>query len=168
MSIKRRKAPYADTEVPIEKSTAEINKLLRDYGCEGVSWSQDFAHDRLALQFVLRDDSGHAISVQVEPAPFAVERRNWNKEKGRYELVKEPNWPQSLRLLKNWVKVKLESVAFGLREMEQEFLSDVLVQTQGGETTTVGKLIGRQVAEGKYRPSLPMPESPAADYRTVD
>jgi len=49
MSDPRRYA--AETNVPVEKSQVEIAKLLREQGCIGVQWTEDWQRSRADLRF---------------------------------------------------------------------------------------------------------------------
>ncbi len=156
--MKQKKAPYADTEVPADKSRMKITELLRDYGAEGVQWSEVFSQNLTEVRFVLKHPSGRYVTVKVRPPAFGVTRKTWDAEKGRYELVVLPNWAQSYRLLYHYLKSKLEAVAYGLRDIEEEFLSDIVVRSQTGEETTVGEALRPSLAAGTFRPMLPTAE----------
>lgn len=175
--LKKTKPPYSGTEVTPERSKYEIEGLLRKYGIDGVSWTEIWSENRAQLQFLLQDERKRPILVRLQPPPFATKRKTWDAATGRYEQVDAPNWAQSYRLLKAYLKAKLESVAYGLRDIEEEFLSDIVVHDEEGHETTVKEMIDRQVEAGKLRLSLPPPsEAPPsaakrasvdADYRSV-
>ncbi len=173
--LKKSDPPYSSTEVAPEKSKAEIEGLLRRYGIDGVSWTEIWSENRAQLQFILQDERKRPILVRLQPPPFATKRRTWNSERGHYEMIDAPNWAQSYRLLKAYLKSKLESVAYGLRDIEEEFLSDIVIRDQDGRETTVKEMIDRQIEAGQVQLSLPpgSEASPAkratvdADYRSV-
>ena len=166
--LKRRTPPYSGTEVDPGRSKMQIEKLLRQYGVDGVSWTEVWSQNRAELRFVLEDDKKRPIMVRLQPPPFAVKRKMWVAEKGRYDQVDAPNWAQSYRLLYNYLKAKLESVAYGLRDIEEEFLSDIVIHDKTGRETTVGEMVGRQIESGEVRVSLPPgnePEPPKKEGR---
>lgn len=161
--IKRKKAPYSDTAVEPGKTKAEIEKLLRDYGVDGVSWTEIWSQNKAQLQFVLESEGKRPIMVRLEPPSFSMKRRSWSAEKGRHIEIDAPNWAQSYRLLKAYLKAKLESVAYGLRDLEEEFLSDMVVRDSQGRETTVGEIAERMFEAGEMRPMLgPGQEPPPA------
>lgn len=41
-----------DTAVPVEKSQAEIGRLLREHACAGVQWTEDWKAGTVQLRFV--------------------------------------------------------------------------------------------------------------------
>jgi hypothetical protein len=161
--VKTRKAPYADTTVPPEKSREQITKLLRDYGAEAVSWTESFTSNVTELRFVLKTPDNRMVQVRIVPPSFSVDRRTWVPEKGHYETKPLPNWAQSYRLLYYFLKAKLESIAFGLRDIEEEFLSDILVRGPGGEATTIGEIVRPQLESGKLIPMLPAAKQQPTD-----
>ncbi len=163
--IRRKRAPYSDTEVPPERTKSEIERLLRDYGAEAVQWTEHYEHMRLEMRFVIRSDAEGArpVMVKLVPPAFLAKRKTWNAMKGYYETVDSPNWAQSLRLLKSYLKAKLESIAYGLRDVEEEFLSDVVVRDRAGNETTVLEAVHVALSSGELKPALP-PGTKDADY----
>jgi len=155
MTLKRRNPPYAGTEVDPHKSKVQIENLLRKYGVEGVQWSEIWSQNVVEMKFPLEDEKHRPVLVRLRPPPFSVKRKTWNAEKGHYEMVDAPNWAQSYRLLYNYLKTKLEAVAFGLRDVEEEFLADILVRGPDGREATVKELVDQQIDAGQIRPMLP-------------
>jgi hypothetical protein len=158
--IRRKTPPYSGTTVDPATSKAQIEKLLRSYGVDGVQWSEMWTANKAQLQFVLSDDKGRRILIRLEPPPFSTRRRTWVPEKGRYEQVDSPNWAQSYRLLYSYLKAKLESIAYGLRDVEEEFLSDMILRDRDGHEVRVGEIVARQLDSGELRPALGPGEPP--------
>jgi hypothetical protein len=165
MGVKRKSAPYAGTEVPPERSKQQIEKLLREYGADGVQWSEIWAQNKSTLSFIFGIDNDRKILVRLEPPAFAQKRRTWNPAQGRYEQVDSPNWAQSYRLLYAYLKAKLESIAYGLRDVEEEFLSDLVVRDRMGREATVKELYQQQLGSGELRPALGAGSEPAPKTR---
>ena len=63
-----------------------------------------------------------------------------------------------MRLMYHYLKGKLEAVAWGLKDVEEEFLNDVLVHDQQGREATVGELIGRKALSQGQLKQLPKAE----------
>lgn len=55
----------------------------------------------------------------------------------------------TMRLLYWWLKSKLEAVKYGLTDMVEEFLPNVVAQLPEGESITVGDLFIPQIKTGK-------------------
>lgn len=102
-----------DTEVPAERSKAEIEKTLRRYGAdqfmsgwkEGVAIVGFIMHDR-QIRFTL-------------PLPTLKDY----KTERQYEQAVRQRW----RALALAIKAKLEIVDAGIKTFEQEFLSDIVM-----------------------------------------
>ena len=171
--IAKKRAPYADTKVPVEQSRAEIDRLLRAYGVQDFQWTELWSRGLVRLEFALEKDEGKFIRIRVTPPPFTAKRKTWDEKRG-YVTVDSPNWPQSMRCLLHWLKAKLEAVAFGLKSIEDEFLSDLVVRTPDGQEKTVSELVRPALASGVLDvPSLtggrPKEErqAPDAEFREV-
>lgn len=153
--IKRRKAPYASSSTEPEVTILRINQLLKVHGVTNYQWTTLYDKGHVELKFAIETEAGKSIMISVRPPAFMARRRTWNAMKGKHEVVELPNWSQSLRLLFWWLKVKLEAVAYGLTEVENEFLSDTVVRLPNGQETTVGKAIRPRLSEGQLDlPSL--------------
>ena len=135
------KRPYERTTVSVDQSKAQISKLLREYGAEGVSWADNFQTGQVQLRFVVRREDGRVTAFQVTPAGFKEKHKTWDSTKGRAVTVEAPDWPRSMRLLHAWLKSKLESIAFGLTEVEEEFLAQMVIRDAAGRETTAGELV---------------------------
>lgn len=155
----RGKKPYAGSAVPIERSKQQISQLLRDYGAEGVNWSDNFSTGEVQLRFVVRKDDGTAIGFKIVPAAFREKHSNWDPMKGKHVVTEAPDWPRSMRLLLAWIKTKLESIAFGLTAVEEEFLAQRLVRDAVGREVTVGDLVLPAIESSGGRLALEAPKS---------
>ena len=158
MTPKKLKAPYSDTEVPADKTKFQIETLLRTYGAQGTQWTTAWDQERVQLKFAMPTSDGHQVMIRIDPPTFTAKRKNWNRTKGGYDIVEEPNWAQSMRLMHHYLKGKLEAVAWGLKDVEEEFLNDVLVHDQRGREATVGELIGRKALSQGQLERLPVAE----------
>jgi tRNA nucleotidyltransferase (CCA-adding enzyme) len=146
-----RKPPYSSTESDPEKTQMQINKLLRDYGVEGVQWTTRYDTNEVRLAFVVETEINGVkkkVGIEVTPPVFLAIRRTWDPKQGKYIKVNAPNWAQSFRLLYWWLKAKLEAVSYGLSTVEKEFLAQVMVQLPTGQKTTVGEALTNSIAKG--------------------
>lgn len=168
--ITPKKAPYANTEVSIEQTQAEINRLLRTYGIVDTQWTTAWSIGKVSLRFITEGKGGKKVAFEISPPSFSRERRSWNAKRGCMEKITAPNWPQSLRMLLYYLKAKLEAVAYGLTEVEQEFLAEMVVLDAAGRETTVGKMVAPAIEGGRINlpqldPPRPASEPIDAEYR---
>jgi hypothetical protein len=153
--ITPKKAPYSDTSVDPDRTIAEINKMLRAYGISNYQWTTMWERHVVQLRFAIETAPGKGVMIRVSPPTFLAKRRTWDAKAGRHVVVEAPNWAQSLRLLLYWLKAKVESVAYGLREVEEEFLADILVKTPDGREATVAELVRPALESGEAELVVP-------------
>jgi hypothetical protein len=124
-----------DTSVPVERSRAEIEALLRRNGAEGFAFSWSHKEDMIGFQW-----RGHKIK-------FTLPAINDDKVRSiaRREQLNRSRW----RALLLVIKAKLEAVHAGIAIFEEEFLAYVVTQ----DGTTVGEHLVPQLRGGQL--SLP-------------
>lgn len=133
--IRPEKAPYATTKIDARRSQADIDALLEKYGIRDTIWSRQ--GDQTTLSFVTSveiDGKSTELGFKFNPPPFFLKRKTWSKEKGRYEELNLPNHAQGMRILHDYLKLKLAAVAWGLRPFEEEFMAEVLIPQPEGLT----------------------------------
>lgn len=143
-----------NTDVSVEKSQAELRKILNKFGC---------------TRFMIMDDPGKGIvifEVNASAIRFDLplpERHNFEQAKRYSKIVQLPPdkayaaWEQACR--SRWralllcVKAKLEAVEVGITTFEQEFLAHFVLPN--------GKVFGdmaipalRDAKEKKQMPSM--------------
>ncbi|MGF3028129.1 hypothetical protein ACQVP2_35740 [Methylobacterium aquaticum] len=110
-----------NTEVPFERSIAEIVGLIRDAGADRIGQLEE--RDRFTLHFQLE---GRVIQFRVTfPSSAEIEQLKGPRQDGR--RVEEQWRRQRARALLLVIKAKLESVESGVETFEQAFLSNVLL-----------------------------------------
>lgn len=147
-------APYASTEVDAEKTQAEINKLLRSYGITKYQWTTDWSENRVRLRFAIEEQPGKFVPIEIEPAMFLKKHLQYNRLTGKNSYIEAPNWAQSMRLLKSYLKAKLEAIAYGLKEVRTEFMADIIIKDGHGGETTMGKAMLKQLPFSKGTEAL--------------
>jgi hypothetical protein len=171
MPLLKVKPPYSDTTSDPDKTIGDINKLLRKYGINDYQWTTLWEQGIIELKLMIEvpgsDGKLKKIGIKVSPPIFMAKRRSWDPKKGRNVAQELPNYAQALRLLYHWLKIKIEAVAFGLKEVEEEFMSDLLVRTPDGRESTVGKLFKPQISSSGHA-TLPQLGSGKDEPRTVD
>ena len=144
------------------KSRAQIDKLLRDYGCEAAQWTEDYNRNFVELRFVVEVDMGgdkRKLGVKLSPPLFMEKRKTWNSRTGKHDTVQAPNFSQAYRLMYWYLKAKLAAVAYGIRPFEEEFLSEIVVHTERGEERLVDVLKNKSPTLLGLPPVAPIQES---------
>lgn len=146
------------TSVSVEKSKAEIEGLLSRYGA--TAFASGWQAGRAQIQF---EAQGRRIRF-ILPLPAQNEKR-FTMSPARGKPVSadaalkawEQACRQSWRALALVVKAKLEAVAAGISEFENEFLANIVLPDGG----TVAEHVKPQIAiMYETRAMLPMLESP--------
>lgn len=137
-------AKFAEgTEVPIERSKAEIERTLTRFGADqfGYGWKGDSA------VIVFRAHSRHIRFVL--PLPTEAELKGM-----RSSDAKDRETRRRWRALNLCIKAKLESVATGIETFEESFMAHVVLPD--GRTMAEAALpqIGQAYADGKMPPLL--------------
>jgi hypothetical protein len=122
--------PYAEeTKVPVERSRAEIEMLLRRYGVD--SFASGWTEHDARIQFRAK---GRAIRfVLALPAPadqqftrhprYSWKSRSTEAARQAYEQEIRRRW----RALALVIKAKLEAVETGIATFEDEFMAHVIM-----------------------------------------
>lgn len=154
-----REPPYANTDVPYEKTKAQIETILKSYGIKGLRWTSLEGQDDVLEFIAVADIRGvkKQIGIAVSPPHIYIKKRYTGQG-----LVNTENINQEYRLLFYWIKSKLEAVMWGLSTIEKEFLSEVTMKLPDGKTTSVGEIVLGLVSEDRLQ-SLPF-----IDQKTVE
>ena len=136
--------PYADrTEVPVEKSKMQIERLLTEFKATSVMTGTS------AIQSIVAFEMAERRVKFVLPLPS----RNEFKTQGQYEQSVRTRW----RALYLALRAKLEMSATGVTTFEDEFLAHIVMPN--GET--VGQMVRPEIARsyqsGEVRPLLEGP-----------
>jgi hypothetical protein len=147
----------ASTTVPIERSKAEIERMVCKYGAQGFvsGWSDD---GRAAIEFAANDRRLRFTVSAPDPRAkeFTHRKHNSGKEIERPEAEAHRLWEQACRSL--WralclcIKAKLEAVESGITTFETEFMPYTVLP--GGKTAMehVGPMIEQAYTSGKVPP----------------
>lgn len=145
-------ARYAErTEVPSDRSRAEIEKTLQRYGATafGYGWGARGAEVifevadrriRLVIPLPRRDDE----RLTVTPSG---RQRSASAASDEYERAVRQSW----RALSLVIKAKLEAVAAGITTVEAEFLAHIVLPSGG----TVGDWAQPQIARAYEQNTMP-------------
>ena len=155
-----------DTQVPIARSRAEIDVLLRRWGADGIQWTDDFARDLVSLRFVWprRDQRFMArfdirLPSREDLEPEAIDRRTRRISPTKLADLMERRGRREHRVLALWLKAALNAVECGIVEAEALFLP--FLQDHNGKTFAEIALprLGKMLT-GSAVALLPAPEAP--------
>lgn len=145
-----------DTSVPIERSKAEIEKLLIRYGA--TDYASGWTHDSAMIGF---GKSGRTVRF-ILPLPPKTDKR-YTKDKNGYTIYStskvEAFWAQDHR--SRWralclvIKAKLEAVESGITTFEQEFLAHIVIPGGGTVGDAIAPRLEEMYATGRGMPLLP-------------
>ena len=159
------------TQVPVERSRAEIERTLVRYGAEQFVYGWDRAG--AVIGFVVTTEANQKRQVRFQlPLPDRTGPEFTHHSRGRRtpdaaEALWEQACRQRWRALNLVVKAKLEAVEAGIATFEDEFLAYTMLP--GGET--VGQWLTPQLdavyEQQKMPPMLPAGE-PIEDAEVVE
>jgi hypothetical protein len=154
----KKRLPYSGTKLTADQRMARINKMLRDYGITNYQWTTQWDRDIVELKFVIEEENKPFVGIKMVAPLFRVKHsnRSYNPKMGKYEYssVSEPNWAISLGLFENYLKTKLEAIAFGLRDVREEFMPDILVNDHGVMKTVKDVILPALESQGIQYESL--------------
>lgn len=134
------------TNVPADRTRAELEKLLRSRGADAFMYATD---DELGEQLVAFRMTGRHVKISVPiPRQDSPLFTRTPTGKARTELQAADAYEAEVR--RRWralllvVKAKLTAVADGISTLEREFLADIV--TDDGRT--VGQRVAPQLARG--------------------
>jgi hypothetical protein len=133
---------YAEnTSVPIDRSQAEIKKILGKYGASGFAYGENQNH-----AVVMFEMTGRRIKF-VLPMPQKPSPNATAASIKTFEQLCRSRW----RCLALAIKAKLECVASGITTLEQEFMAHIVLPN--GQT--VGAVMLPQIAASYGRGKMP-------------
>lgn len=140
----------AETTVPVEKSRAEIEAVLGRYGADEFAYMANQREAAIAFKAHGRMVRFHLPLPDKASTEFTKKpsRSSWGEPTDRTPEDVHKRWEQACR--QRWralglvVKAKLEAVACGISEFEDEFLAYIVVP---GTDQTVGAMVRPKLAE---------------------
>jgi hypothetical protein len=147
----------AGTEVSVEKSRAEIEKLITRYGATSTAFMN--APGRALIMF---ECNGRRIVFDL-PLPDREEKRFQRDGHGRSlpPDKRHERWEQACR--QRWralalvIKAKLEAVQSGITTFEDEFLAHIMMPDGQTVAAHIKPRIAMAYETGSMQPLLPPP-----------
>lgn len=163
------------TSVPVEKSRAEIETLLKRHGAGAFMTATDADHGvsqigfrmggslfRIEVRQPRPEEAPPASRQELSNDPRAIKARNrytTEQERARKEQERRLKWAEGEEK-RRWraqlllVKAKLETIATGSTTAEREFLADMVLP--GGKTVSnhLAPQLSSWIAKGKPMPFM--------------
>lgn len=140
----------AQTEVSVEKSKGEIERILSRYGATAFMYGWDGM--RALVQFKAKDRYVRFLLPMPDRNDF---RRTPGGRRSRSEADVDKAWEQAQRqtwrALKLVIQAKLEAVEAGITTFEDEFMAHIVLPNQ----QTVGDWLRPQIEEAYRTNELP-------------
>ena len=130
----------AGTEVPVERSKGQIEKMLMDYGATHFSYHVGPVGAVVSFQIEAR-----VVRLKIglpQPAQFAKDGNGRLRTPIQVRDLVDRAARQAWRILLLVIKAKLEAVETGISTIEEEFLAWVVAEN--GQT--VGDILAPQLA----------------------
>jgi hypothetical protein len=148
--------PFAEgTKVSVEKSRAEVEKLIIRYGATSTAFMNASGH-----AIVCFEASGRRIMFKLE-LPDPTEKRFLHDGRGRILIPAKQTkkWEQARR--QRWralalvIKAKLEAVESGITTFEDEFLAHIVMPDGQTVATHIKPRIAEAYEDGKMLALMP-------------
>ncbi len=134
------------TEVPVERTRAEIEAVLAKYGADAFGSMMDGRHARIAFRMAGR----HYRFALTLPDPAEDQFNIYHQGRSTFRRTASATadlYAQACRSL--WralllvIKAKLEAAAIGITSLEDEFMAAMVLS----DGATVGETMGPQLAD---------------------
>ncbi len=144
------------TTVPVEKTKAEIETLLKQHGADQVmtAWESSratiaFRIDRLAVRIYLPLPHINDFLYTERKNGYSTKtvERTPQQQQNQFDQAERQTWRAFLLI----IKAKLEAVAAGVTSMEEQFLPHILLNGD----TTIGDTIMPRLHDHIERGQLP-------------
>lgn len=156
----------ASTDVPADRSRAEIEKAVRRYGGRRFmyGWEEDGNTPRAVVAFVIDERQVRFLlpmpNSQSREFTHTPARKNLRSDAERekaYEQAVRSRW-RSLGLV---IRAKLEAVAAGIVTFEDEFMAHLVLPEGDTVADRMRPVLAQTFAEGRTPPAL-LPAAPLA------
>lgn len=154
-------AYYKSTTISPERSKADIDKMLKDFGISTRAWITKDGEDVLIFEWKV-DVNGIVknIAFELRPPEIREMKRVWNQKTSRTEKVNVRNDAVAYRLLFNYIKNKLEAIRVGMVTVENEFMSHIKFALKDGTSTTLGQNFVQLMTGNRLQNALGYEEHP--------
>jgi len=148
------------TDVPVGRSQAELERVLRRYGATGFGVQQDYLGGIVKVFFRVPDRPGAPttipvrLDIDVNEVYNALHRARPPKAEQRGE-----KWGQAERVawrqLILWVDAALSAASAGMQPISEAFFAHTLVRADSGKVERMVDHLNQAVPGGNWRALLP-------------
>jgi hypothetical protein len=143
-----RRKHAQDTKVSIGRSRGQIDKLLRDWGVDGIQWTDYFKRDMIQLEFVWEHEGNDYLARIKIGLPTAedledeaIDGRTGRVSDAKLRKLLNERGKREHRLLLLFLKGAFEAIDAGVIEAEQLFLPYLV----GADGRTVGEVAAEKL-----------------------
>ena len=121
-----------DTSVPVGRSRGEIDTLLRQWGCKGVQWTDEFEEGRVSLRFMWEHEGNKYMARfnvclptdddLIKDAVDGRDRSGKTISANKLEKLHQSRGQSEHRVLLLWLKAAFNAVEAGIMTAEELFL----------------------------------------------
>ena len=138
------------TQVPVDRSKAEIEKVLSRYGAGQFAYGWD--GNRIMVGFQMNNRSIRFVLDQPNRALYSKDKYGYTRSAVAIQKDVDQAQRQKWRALLLVIKAKLEAVESGISEFEEEFLAHIVLPN--GQT--VGKWLAPQIEKVYENKKMPL------------
>ena len=127
-----------DTEVPVSRTAATLEEMIRRYGASGYTRSEDYASGRVVVAFTI---AGRDVRIFVDiptverklrAMPEFEAKRDRRPNDTKAEWTRAQSGRVAWRHLLLYVEASLNAVSAGLLTLEEAFFAHALIQAPDG------------------------------------
>lgn len=138
-----------NTQVPIERSRSEIEKILVNHGAD--QFNSGWGKDKAVIAFRLKD---RFIKIEMPLPKLEPQTNSWNQKKHLHytadSVAKEAR--RRWRAMVLYIKAKLESVESNIISFEDAFMGHIVLPNR----QTVSQYISPQIEEAYRSGEMPL------------
>lgn len=160
-----------NTSVPVERSRAEIERLLRKHKCSQFVVGGDYEQHQAMVQFRAHNRIVRFIVALPDPKDkqYSKDRNGWMLSPSGVQKKVEQAERQRWRALLLVIKAKLESVENNIATFEEEFLAHIVMPNDRQVGELIAPLIERAYESGAMpRGMLPEGQQVSDDVPAID
>lgn len=143
------------SEVPVQRSRAHLEQLLRAHGCEGFAYGWTGDYDR--VEFVWQSQRVRFTLPRPKREKFSLTPSGLQRTEKQIQSALESEDRRRWRALLLVVRAKIEAVESGISIFEEEFLAFIVMPNE----QTVGEILVPRISDGSIsRKLLPPSQQP--------
>jgi hypothetical protein len=142
---------YAEkTTVPVDRSKAEIERILKAHGSTGFAY---LSNERVSeIQFIFRNNLYKISLIMPKKEEFIESPRGRSRKDSIIDRMHEQECRSRWRELLLLIKAKFIAIERGTRSVEQEFAADIVLP----DNRTLYQHLSKALEMGKLPRALPM------------